>query len=232
MVMDPLQPVMPAMSGYNDNVANPAAYTDKNIAQRDQRPTPDGSLPSAVTGNPLTPAQQKLAEFNADPKAVAKQKAASDKAAADLAKQTEQQRKDAQEKEQSNVDDTNDQRQGIRDGFNNFMSQVKMPSLLLLFSALIFFIWLLVPTASGYTRLQLVWFTLTGKTFIAGAEMSDLGGGVAGSSTTAATTTTATAKTPVTTTNTDTTVLPAGTRTHPSIAVADDILLQGLGGEF
>ena len=37
----------------------------------------------------------------------------------------------------------------------------------LAFGILIFLIWTLIPTASGYTRLQLLWFTLIGQTRLA-----------------------------------------------------------------
>lgn len=53
----------------------------------------------------------------------------------------------------------------VADAGNQFFSSVQIRiGLGIAVVVLFFFIWALIPTASGYTRLQLLWFTLIGQT--------------------------------------------------------------------
>lgn len=111
---------------------------------------------NGVVSATQTPAQQKLAQFNAQ------------QATNPIKKPKNAQRLEEEyerDKQQGNLptDQTYPSDNMIQTA-NKAFSKISVGSgLAIAFIVLIVLIWLIIPTASGYTRLQLLWFTIIGQ---------------------------------------------------------------------
>lgn len=115
---------------------------------------------SNSTPGPSTKAQSTMANFNANSGAMQPKKKQSNASQnANSSPQNPPQNGDDLEAVDRNTGKT------VIDGVNNFAAGFKITAGLgIAFFVLIVLIWMLIPTSSGYTRAQLLWFTLIGQT--------------------------------------------------------------------
>lgn len=118
-----------------------------------QSPVP---APTVVKPAPLTQSQAKMQQFNQNQTQQAQKTPASPSTPKPLQKPSPTQN--------GNDLQPSDSSGNVQTAADRFMSSITVTKgLLAAFAGLVLLIWLLMPTASGYTRAQLLWFTLIGQ---------------------------------------------------------------------
>jgi hypothetical protein len=120
-----------------------------------------------TTTPPPNPAQSKIQNFNQQA-ATSTPKQPGQGLSASRKKQIEQDvDKEKNNKQSENDTPISDAAGNALSGINDQFDKLQITKGLgIAFAILVFLVWLLIPTSSGYTRLQLLWFTVMGETQI------------------------------------------------------------------